>query len=180
MRYLHIFITIFVASSLFAADDPQISDFVNTISNACKQQDLQAIRDHFDDLDVSKENLNQATASWTAMMSGGYPEKGWTLTQISFVPIEILKHRISDQEKGNMPETTRQSIEKSEQEGIQIYNQMTQAFFQDGQYYKYNLKVFGFLLVTFTNGSSQTSRMFPIGYNPKGAIRFALLKETNG
>ena len=182
MRYLYFF-TIFLASLSLRSEELQgLSEFTQTVTDACKKHDLSIIRQCSCDVGVPKDILDESRISWTRILSGKYPEEGWVFEKASFIPLEVLKQqaKATEREKVGVSDVVKQAMDRAEQQRREIVEQMTKPIIRNGQPYEYNLKVVGFLVLNFSNGTSQTGRAMPIGMDSTGKIRFTSLKPRDG
>lgn len=162
-----------------AEDVPGMAAFLKEVTAACERQDAARLQALQDEADVTPEMLKSNAARWAYLSSGSYPEAGWHFDTVTFTPLESLAKPVPELQIAPAgSEEARQATQRVNDARKDVFDSVTKPLSIEGRLYEHNLKVLGFVAILFAKDRQQSGAMFPVGIDPEGRVRFALLRPV--
>lgn len=162
-----------------AEDIPGMADFLKEVNAACKRQDVAQLEGLQYEAGAAPEMRKADHARWTYVLSGNCPEAGWHFDMVTFNPLESLAKPVTEVQIGSAgSEEARLATQRINDGRKDVLDSVTKPQSLKGKRYEYNLKVIGFVAIMFAKDRLQSGVMFPVGLDPEGRVRFALLRPV--
>ncbi len=180
MKHLVVFLVLLAAAFGARAEDiPGMADFLKEVNAACKRQDVAQLQSLQYEAGTAPQMRKTNTAQWAYIFSGSYPEAGWHFDTVKFTPLEDLAKPIPEVQTGPAgSEEARMGTQRINDGRKEILDSVTKPQSLKGKLYEYNLKVIGFVAIMFAKDRLQSGTMFPVGLDPEGRLRFAMLRSV--
>lgn len=162
-----------------AEDAPGMADFLKEVNAACEHQDVARLEGLQYEAGAAPQMRKTNTAQWAYIFSGSYPEAGWHFDTVKFTPLEDLAKPIPDLQMAPAgSEEARQATKRANDARKDVLDSVTKPQSLKGKLYEHNLKVIGFVAIMFAKDKEQSGMMFPVGLDPEGRLRFAMLRSV--
>ncbi|MBN8708929.1 MAG: hypothetical protein BGO12_19075 [Verrucomicrobia bacterium 61-8] len=180
MKHLAVILVLLAAAfSVRAEDVPGMAAFLKEVTAACERQDVKRLQSLQYEAGAAPEMQQANSARWAYVFSGSYPEAGWHFDKVTFTPLESLAEPVSERLFApTVSEEGRLAAERANDARKEVFESVTKPLSVKGKLYEHNLKVLGFACIMFAKDKEQSGMMFPVGVDPEGRVRFALLRPV--
>ncbi|MEM1221679.1 MAG: hypothetical protein AAGH40_02875 [Verrucomicrobiota bacterium] len=149
---------LFCVTSFALANPPEIDEFLDSVSEACKKKDIEEIRSLTYTEGSHPILIDYFIANWEFRFSKKHPADTYSFDSLSFMPLQEAKKRVEDQ----------------------ILNPralafMTEPQIRNGSTYTPNLsELVGYITINWLNeGRPAGSNMHPVYRAPDGSLKFS-------
>lgn len=178
-RLALILVLLATAPASRAEDIPGMAAFLKEVTTACERQDVARLQGLEYEAGAAPEMRQANSARWAYVFSGSYPEAGWHFDTVTFTPLESLAEPVSEPQLApTVSEEARLAAERANDARKEVFESVTKPLSIKGKLYEHNLKVIGFVAIMFAKDRLQSGVMFPVGVDPEGRVRFALLRPV--
>lgn len=173
MKRRFVFLVLLAAAiSVRAEDVPGMAAFLKEVTAACERQDAAQLQTLQYEAGVTAEMLkaDRARATWQSLFDRqqGSDCRFSVATFTSLQDLKLKGWPLPDESKASV-------FNASDSLTALIIERATKPFAIEGKLYKYNLNVLGVVGIFFSDNHGQG---FPVGVDPAGRVRFALLRPV--
>ncbi len=171
MKRIVVFLVLLAAAfSARAENVPGMANFLKTVTTACERQDVEQLQALQYEVGVTPEMLKTDRVQWQSLFDS-QQGSDCRFSVATFTSLRDLKL------KGwPGPNESKASVfDASDPLTALIMERATKPFAIDGKLYEHNLNVLGVVGIFFSDYHGQG---FPVGVDPEGRVRFALLRPV--